>query len=97
MFKVTKKPKTPNMLWDGVNNRPFCKFVNGVVETNDENLASKLKDLGHMVEGESAVKSFDKMKADELKAYAAEHNIDLGNAVSKTDILKAIQETESKE
>ncbi len=39
----------------------------------------------------------DKMKVDELKAYAAEHNIDLGDAASKADILKTIQEAEAKE
>lgn len=49
MFKVTKKPKTPNILWDASSNRPLCRFVKGVFETNDEALASKLKDLGHTV------------------------------------------------
>lgn len=97
MFKVTKKPKTPNILWDASNNRPLCRFVKGVFETNDEVLASKLKDLGHTVEGEADAKPLDKMKVDELKAYAAEHNIDLGEAKNKGDILKTIQEAEAKE
>lgn len=52
MLKVTKKPKTPNMVWDTVNNRPLCKFCKGVIETNDETLAEKLKALGHEVTGE---------------------------------------------
>lgn len=97
MFKVTKKPKTPNILWDASNNRPLCRFVKGVFETNDEALASKLKDLGHTVEGEADAKSIDEMKVDELKAYAAERNIDLGEAKNKADILKTIQEAEAKE
>lgn len=97
MFRVTKKPKTPNILWDGSNNRPLCKFVKGVFETNDEALASKLKDLGYVVEGEADAKPLDKMKVDELKAYAAEHKIDLGDATNKADILKTIQEVEAKE
>lgn len=97
MFRVTKKPKTPNILWDASNNRPLCRFVKGVFETNDEALASKLKDLGHTVEGEADAKPLDKMKVDELKAYAAEHKIDLGNAANKADILKTIQEAEAKE
>lgn len=97
MFKVTKKPKTPNILWDASNNRPLCRFVKGVFETNDEALASKLKDLGHTVEGEADAKPIDEMKVDELKAYAAEHNIDLGEAKNKSDILKTIQEAETKE
>lgn len=97
MFKVTKKPKTPNILWDASNNRPLCRFVKGVFETNDEALASKLKDLGHTVEGEADAKPIDEMKVDELKAYAAEHNIDLGETKNKADILKTIQEAETKE
>lgn len=97
MFKVTKKPKTPNILWDASSNHPLCKFVKGVFETNDEALASKLKDLGHTVEGEADAKPLDKMKVDELKAYAAEHNINLGDVTNKADILKAIQEAEAKE
>lgn len=97
MFRVTKKPKTPNILWDASNNRPLCRFMKGVFETNDEALASKLKDLGHTVEGEADAKPLDKMKVDELKAYAAEHKIDLGDAANKADILKTIQEAEAKE
>lgn len=97
MFKVTKKPKTPNILWDASNNRPLCRFVKGVFETNDEALASKLKDLGHTVEGEADAKPIDEMKVDEVKTYAAEHNIDLGEAKNKADILKTIQEAETKE
>lgn len=97
MFRVTKKPKTPNILWDASNNRPLCRFVKGVFETNDEVLASKLKDLGHTVECEADAKPLDKMKVDELKAYTAEHNIDLGDAANKADILKAIQKAEAKE
>lgn len=97
MFKVTKKPKTPNILWDASSNRPLCRFIKGVFETNDEALVSKLKDLGHTVEGEADAKPIDEMKVDELKAYAAEHNIDLGEAKNKADILKTIQEAEAKE
>lgn len=97
MFKITKKPKTPNIIWDGSSNLPLCRFVKGEIETNDEALASKLKDLGHTVEGKADAKSIDEMKVDELKAYAAEHNIDLGEAKNKADILKTIQEAEAKE
>lgn len=97
MFKVTKKPKTPNILWDASSNRSLCRFVKGIFETNDETLASKLKDLGHTVEGEADAKPLDEMKVDELKIYAVEHNINLGEAKNKADILKAIRETESKE
>jgi hypothetical protein len=97
MFKVTKTPKTPNIIWDGANNRPLCKFVNGVIETNDEALVSKLEALGYTVEGEADAKPLDKMKVDELKAYAAERNIELPEGAKKDEILKAIQEAEAEQ
>lgn len=97
MFKVTKTPKTPNIIWDASNNRPLCKFVKGVFETNDEALASELKGKGYVVEGEADAKPVEKMTVDELKAYAAEHNIDLGDAKNKADILKIVQEAENKQ
>ena len=97
MFKVTKKPKNPNIVWDSSGNRPLCKFVKGVFETNDEQIAFKLKSMGHTVTGEADAKPLDEMKVEELKAYAAEHNIELGDAAKKADILKIIQEVENKE
>lgn len=95
MFTVKKKAKTPNMVWDAANNRPLCKFVKGVFETNDEAVAEKLKGMGYEVTGEADVKPIEDMKVDELKAYAAENNIDLGEATKKADILKVIQEAEA--
>lgn len=95
MFTVKKKTKTPNMVWDAANNRPLCKFVKGVFETNDEAVAEKLKDMGYEVTGEADAKPIEDMKVDELKAYAAENNIDLGEATKKADILKIIQEAEA--
>lgn len=95
MFIVTKKPKTPNIVWDASAGRPLCRFVNGVFETNDEAVASKLKAMGHIVEGEADAKPLDKMKVEELQAYAAEHGIDLGEAAKKADILEIIQKAEA--
>lgn len=97
MFRVEKKPKTPNMIWDAANNRPLCKFVKGVFETNDEALAFSLKGMGYKVEGEADAKPIDKMNVDELKSYATEHKIDLGDATKKADILKIIQEAENQQ
>lgn len=97
MFKITKTPKTPNIIWDNVNNCPLCRFVNGAFETNDKVIASKLAALGHVVEGEADEKPLDKMRADELKAYAAEHNIELPEGAQKNEILKTIQEAEAKD
>lgn len=49
MFQVTKKPKTPNMVWDTEKNCLLCKFVDSVLETKDKKLADRLKALGHTV------------------------------------------------
>lgn len=38
--------------------------------------------------------TFDAMKADELKAYAGEHGIDLGEATKKADIVQTIRAAE---
>ena len=95
MFTVKKKAKTPNMVWDAANNCPLCKFVKGVFETNDEAVAEKLKGMGYEVTGEADAKPIEDMKVDELKAYAAENNIDLGEATKKADVLKIIQEAEA--
>lgn len=35
------------------------------------------------------------LKVDELKAYAEEHDIDLGDATKKADIIAAIEEAEA--
>ena len=48
-------------------------------------------------EDESSGKSIDEMKADELKAYAAQHEIDITGIEKKSDILTAIKEAESSE
>lgn len=41
-------------------------------------------------EFEEIDKPLEKMKVDELKAYASERNIDLGEATKKEDVLAAI-------
>lgn len=53
MFKITKKPQTPNIVWDSEKKAPLCKFVKGVFETNDKQIADKLKAMGHTVTGKA--------------------------------------------
>jgi len=43
------------------------------------------------VEPDTGPKPLEKQTAAELKAYAAEHDIDLGDATKKADVLAAIQ------
>ena len=50
MFIVTKKPLTPNILWDEKSGSVLCKFINGKLETDDKKLASKLEKLGYQIE-----------------------------------------------
>lgn len=42
-------------------------------------------------------KSIDQMKVEELKAYAAEHNIDISGVERKADIVAAIKAAENSE
>ena len=93
-YTITKKPKTPNMLWDGKTKKIIVKFnEKGVFETDEKAVAEKLKELGHtVVEAKEEKKTnVDEMTVDELKAYAAANNIDLGEATKKADILAAIK------
>lgn len=90
MFKITGKKA--GIIWDAENDKPLIKFVDGVAETNSESVAIKLRDMGYSVDGEFTTDDpFDKMTVDELKAYADEHSIDLGEASKKKDILAKIQ------
>lgn len=49
MFQVTKRSKTPNMVWDAEKDSLLCKFVGGILHTKDKKLADRLKSLGHTV------------------------------------------------
>lgn len=74
----------------------MVKFVDGVAETDNEAIAIKLRDMGYAVEGDFIPDNpYKKMKVDELKAYASEKGIDLGEASSKKEIIAKIQEAEA--
>lgn len=94
MFKVTGMKA--GILWDAENDKPMVKFVDGVAETDNETIAIKLRDMGYAVEGDFTPDNpYKKMKVDELKAYASEKGIDLGEASSKKEIIAKIQEAEA--
>lgn len=95
MFTVTCDKKH-GVLWDAKANKPLIKFVKGKAETDDEAVAKKLLDMGYSVEGEfTSDNPFSKMTVEELKAYAAEKSIDLGDATKKKDIVAKIQEADN--
>ena len=53
-YTVTKKPLTANTIWDAAKGEVLCKFKDGVVETDDDALASRLEALGHTVKQNEA-------------------------------------------
>ena len=52
MYIINKKSLTANILWDKEKGCQLCKFVNGRFETNDTELAEKLRDMGYEILGE---------------------------------------------
>ena len=49
MYKVTKKPNTPNIVWNADSKAPLCRFVKGRFETDDKKIADALKAKGYTV------------------------------------------------
>lgn len=100
MYTVTKKPKTPNMIWDVENNRPLCKFgKKGILETNDGTLAEKLKAMGHTVTGEvdkveTPVEPETPDSNGEQDESAATHEADTGE--QKADVEPDAEKTTAK-
>lgn len=94
MYKVLGKKN--EIVWDAETDSPLIRFTNGVAETDDTKVAEKLKNLGYKVEGEfSEEVPLSEMTVKELKAYATENGIDLGDATKKNDIITLIQEWET--
>lgn len=88
--------KGHGIVWDAEKNKPLIRFEDGVATTEDEATASKLKALGYEVDEMETPAETDisKMTVKELKEYAAEKGINLGEASAKQDILACIAEAE---
>lgn len=98
MAKIT----APNEEFTG--KRGNIAFIDGVGETDDPNMLAYFRRHGYKVEDGGAKASkkdapsathpegepSEKWKLDELKAYAAANEIDLGDASTKADIFAAI-------
>lgn len=89
----------PNKQYSGIS--ASVAFAKGVGETDNPHLIKWFKDHGYTVEevskepdGESL--KVEEMDVDQLKAYAAEHGIELGNSTSINGILKKIIDAEKK-
>lgn len=94
MFKITGKQKF-GAVWK--NGKCIAVFNRGVATTDDPAVADILRADGYTVEGEApVVDPLSKMDKGELKAYAAEHGVDLTNVPDKkADILAAIKAAEA--
>lgn len=79
------------IIWDVETDSPLIRFTDGVAETDNERIAKKLKELGYKVEGESLGVDLSEMSVKELKAYADEKGIDIGDATKKAEIITVIQ------
>ena len=85
MFKITSNAKYGG-IWDGAR-------VVKELETDDAALAERFKAQGCTVETVEVTP--DKMNVAQLKKYAKDNGIDIGDAATKNDILAAIQKNES--
>lgn len=94
MYTIKAKVEFSGVAWG-------LHFINGVAETDNEFLANKLQRKGYEVTKKEELKNepskFDGMDVEQLKAYAAEHNIDIGKSTSVDGIIKKITEAEKAE
>lgn len=91
------KVYAPNKQYNGLS--ASVMFLNGVGETDDPHLLAWFESKGYTVEHPEPDSSnsdvpIDKMTVPQLKEYAAEKKIDLGEATKKEDILKVIQDAQ---
>lgn len=88
----------PNKQYTGVS--ASVPFINGQGETNNPALIDWFREHGYIIEGEEPVQTdrppveLENMDVDQLKAYAAEHGINIGQSTSVSGILKKINEAE---
>lgn len=67
-------------------------FANGSATVEDARMASWFREHdGYDVEEVEEENPLERMKVDELKAYAAEKNIDLEDAAKKDEIIEKIK------
>ena len=84
----------PNKQYTGIT--ASVGFAKGVGETSDPDLIDWFKTHGYTVE-EDAEAPGDELKGlsiDELRAYATEKGIDIGNSTSLNGILKKIHDAQ---
>ena len=95
---MSKKVKilSPNKSYTGVS--ASVAFINGVGETEDENIIDWFKEHGYEVIEEDVTKvdkTIDEMSVEELVAYASEKEIDIGKATTQSGIIEKIKAAET--
>jgi len=86
---IVKTTNIPNFTGIDAGN---VAFANGTATITDARMASWFDEHdGYFVEEVKAASPFSGMKVDELKAYAAEKGIDLGDASKKDEIIEKIK------
>lgn len=83
MFKITSNAKHGG-IWDAAAKRVVKEF-----ETDNATLAEQFKAQGCTVEEVEV--TLDKMNVAQLKKYAKDNGIDIGDATTKDAILAAIE------
>lgn len=88
----------PNKQYSGIS--ASVAFAKGVGETDNPHLIDWFKDHGYTVEEDENKEppkepsSLAEMDIEQLKAYAQEHGIDIGQSTSANGILKKITDAE---
>lgn len=95
------KISAPNKQYTGIS--ASVPFINGQGEADNPALIEWFREHGYTVEGEEPAQTdlppveLENMDVDQLKVYAAEHGIDIGQSTSVSGILKKITEAEKPE
>ncbi|HHV13212.1 MAG TPA: hypothetical protein GXX75_23340 [Clostridiales bacterium] len=89
----------PNKQYTGIS--ASIPFINGQGETDSPVLIDWFRQHGYIVEDEEQEPpkepgKFDGWNADQLRAYAEEHGINIGQATSVNGIMKKIEDAEKK-
>jgi hypothetical protein len=89
MYAIKAKVEFSGIAWG-------LHFIKGVARTSNVHLAKKLKNKGYEVEEiVDASIELEDMDVEQLKAYAKEKGIDIGNASSVKGIFKKIKDAQN--
>lgn len=92
------------IIWDGENNKPLCKFVDGRFETSNKRIIGKLKDfegvtlIGGDVENEEVEdielnleNNYSELNKKDLVKIAKESGVKGADRMSKEEIIESLE------